>query len=208
MLPLPISPRAMHRLIVVRALVSSVMLGGCVEATAYEQATSAAEVQGEGRRRLAQDVRQKDAELGAMRKERAQLKAENARLRAELAERQGAVDEAELELVLAEQEKSAETQLVQQLRGDLARVGSHLDAIVDEKEGHDAELETLRADNARLTDRLLDLQEQVENDALPAPPGGDPAPSGAAESKDEPAPANSAPKSSASAEAPAEDSAS
>lgn len=159
MLPkLPESPRAWHRLIVVRALVSSLMLSGCVEATAYEQATSAAAVQGEARRRLAHDVRQKSAELAALRLERDRLRAANQRLEAELGRSEGAVDQAELELVLAKQEQNEGASLVQQLRGDLARVGSHMDTFAEEKAGLGSELEAARAENERLAARVSELE--------------------------------------------------
>jgi hypothetical protein len=157
-LSMPKSPRTLHRLIVVRALVSSVMLGGCVEATAYEQAASAAEVQAEGRRRAGEDLQRKSAELRELRREYERLKAENVRLQDELSDRQGAVAQAELDLMLAKQERSDEASLVQQLRGDLARVGTHLDVFADEKAGLGAELAAARAENDRLSSQLAEAK--------------------------------------------------
>lgn len=160
MLPLrmPSSPRALHRLIVVRSIVASSMLMGCVEATAYEQATSAAEVQAEARRRLTAEYAQQTAELEKLRSERDQLRADNTRLQAALSERDGAVDQAQLELVVAKQEHSQETSLVQQLRGDLARVGTSLDVFADQKADLTSELGAARAENARLTARVAELE--------------------------------------------------
>ena len=164
-----------------RVLASSVMLGGCVQATAYEQATSAAAVQAEGRRRLGEELAQKSAELLALRQERERLQAENARLSGELRRREGAMDQAELELVLAKQERTEEASLVQQLRGDLARVGSHLDVFADEKADLDAALQAARAENERLTTRLA----TAVSEPGPEQPEGTDAPADAA--ADEPA---------------------
>lgn len=155
---MPNSPRTLHRLIVVRAIVASAMLGGCVEATAYEQATSAAEVQAEARRRLSAEYAGQKAELTRLRAEQQRLQAENQRLTTLLAEREGTIDQAQLDLVLATQEKHQEATLVQQLRGDLARVGSDLDVFADEKAGLGAELTAVRAENARLAARLAEAE--------------------------------------------------
>jgi len=168
--PLPQSPRTLHRLIVVRAIVSSLMLGGCVEATAYEQATSAAEVQAEGRRRASEDLDRTAADLRALRKENERLKAENVRLESELAERQGTVDQVELDLVLAKQEHRESASLVQQLRGDLARVGTHLEAFSDEKAGLGSELAAARAENERLSKELAEVEATAAPDQTVAEP--------------------------------------
>ncbi len=182
---MPKSPRILHRMIIVRVLASSVMLGGCVEATAYEQATSAAEVQAEGRRRVGDDLERKSAELLALSQETERLRAENARLQAELAERQGAVDQAALDLVLAKQERSEEASLVQQLRGDLARVGSDLDVFADEKADLAAELAAVRSENERLTARMATAEgERVANEPEPVPSQPEPAATDAADSPD------------------------
>lgn len=179
LLSMPKSPRTLHRLIVVRALVSSVMLGGCVEATAYEQAASAAEVQGEGRRRASAELERKSAELLTLQQEYEQLRLENARLQSELSERQGAVDQAELDLVLAKQERNEEASLVQQLRGDLARVGTHLDVFADEKAELGADLAAARAENERLSAKLLEAT--TPSPAEPASPAAEPSAAAAEE---------------------------
>jgi chromosome segregation ATPase len=156
----PQTPRTLHRWIVVRVLASSVMLGGCVQATAYEQATSAAAVHAEGRRRLGDELEQNSAKLATLQRQYAELKAENSRLQQELLEQKGAFDQAELDLVLAKQEKNEEASLVQQLRGDLARVGSHLDVYADEKADLDAALKAARAENEKLTAQLATVENE------------------------------------------------
>lgn len=193
---MPNSPRTLHRLIVVRAIVASAMLGGCVEATAYEQATSAAEVQAEARRRLSAEYAGQKAELTRLRAEQQRLQAENQRLAALLAEREGTIDQAQLDLVLATQEKHQEATLVQQLRGDLARVGSDLDVFADEKAGLGAELTAARAENAKLAARLAEAEaaSQAETAAAPNEVAGEqPVPRGGATSDETEAAAEPAP---------------
>lgn len=167
-LTLPQSPRALHRLVVVRAIAASSMLVGCVEATAYEQATSAAEVQAEARRRLSERHDEQTAELERARAERDRLRTENARLLAQLTERDGAVDQAKLDLVLAKQETTEGASLVQQLRGDLARVGSHMDVVAAEKAGLGSELEVARQEKAKLEAELSLLKAAPKVEAAPS----------------------------------------
>jgi len=164
----PNSPRTWHRLIVIRAIAASSMLGGCVEATAYEQATSAAEVQAEARRRLQEEYAGHQAELVRLRVERERLHGENQRLERELAEREGTIDQTRLDLVVANQEKHQEASLVQQLRGDLARVGSSLDEFAEEKAGLGTELSRARAENAKLAARVAELEAVRSQEAADA----------------------------------------
>lgn len=205
LLTVPQSPRTLHRWIVVRVLASSVMLGGCVQATAYEQATSAAAVHAEGRRRLGDDLEQKNAQLAALRQKYEQLKAENARLEQELLDQKGAFDQAELDLVLAKQEKNEEASLVQQLRGDLARVGSHLDVYADEKADLDAALKAARAENEKLTAQLATAEGESAAQAEIAPEDQDSAKEGESAAPVEPSAAETSPAETSAAEAnPAE----
>jgi len=199
------SPRTLHRWIVVRVLASSVMLGGCVQATAYEQATSAAAVHAEGRRRLGDDLEQKNAQLATLRQNYEQLKAENARLEQELLNQKGAFDQAELDLVLAKQEKNEEASLVQQLRGDLARVGSHLDVYADQKADLDAALKAARAENEKLTAQLASAESENAAEPELAPEEQDTAQEGESAAPAEPSPAESSPAETSAAEpSPAE----
>lgn len=64
---------------------ASLVLGGCVEATSYEQATSAAEVQAEARRRLGHDFALLSRRVRELEVERDVLARKNADLEARLA---------------------------------------------------------------------------------------------------------------------------
>ena len=120
------SSRIVHRLVFVRVVAAAWLLSGCVASTSYEQATSAAEVEQEAHRRTAQ-------KLDAAETEMARLEAERLDLRQKVSETEGQVSEGEMGIVTAEKERDQQTQLVTQLRGELARVGEHIKTYADDQ---------------------------------------------------------------------------
>jgi hypothetical protein len=122
-------------------------LSGCVPVARFEETQSAAQVEMEARRRSEEQAQQ--------------LEAENAQLRAQMEQKSQAVAERDERLAQAEldsstqgkQQKDAEG-MVEQLRGELQRVGGHLQAFQDEKQKLQAELGTELSrskESARLT---------------------------------------------------------
>jgi hypothetical protein len=138
------------------------VLSGCVPVARFEETQSAAQVESEGRRRFEQQVQQ--------------LEAENAQLRSQMQQKDRALDERDERLSQAEldsttqgkQQKDAES-MVEQLRGELQRVGGHLQAFHEEKQKLQAELggEHERSqERARLTrDLTLSLAEPITTGA-------------------------------------------
>jgi hypothetical protein len=111
------------------AVALSLLVGvsGCVPVLQLEESQSAAQVEQEGRRRS-------EAQL-------AQTEAENERLRAQMREEQQTLEEREQALSQAELDTAAQGKqrqdaegMVEQLRGELARAGSHLQAFHDDKQ--------------------------------------------------------------------------
>ena len=103
------------------------LLGGCVPITRLEEAQSAAQVETESRRRSEDEV--------------SRLKAENEQLRAGMQKKSQALDEREQALSQAALDSSTQGKqrqdaegMVEQLRGELARVGGHLQAFHDDKQ--------------------------------------------------------------------------
>jgi hypothetical protein len=140
------------------ASLAAFVVAGCVPVTRYEEAQSAAQVELGGRQR---------AEYQAQ-----QLKAENEKLQADLSARARELDardealsQAQLDSsTLGKQRQDAEG-MVDQLRGELARVGGHLQAYGDDKQRLETELGTEAArgrELARLTrDLSLSLPEPL-----------------------------------------------
>jgi hypothetical protein len=116
-----VSPRQLALLLVLG------VFSGCVPATQFEETQSAAQVEMEGRRRSEYQV--------------TQLKSENAELRAQmqkqsqvLDDRDQALSQAQLDSsTLGKQREDAEG-MVEQLRGELARVGGHLQTFHDDQQ--------------------------------------------------------------------------
>jgi hypothetical protein len=114
-------------------LLSLGVFSGCVPVTRFEEAQSAAQVALDGQRRAEQQI--------------AQLQAENQQLRAQtqqglraLEEREQALSQAELDSsTQGKQQKEAEG-MVEQLRGELARVGGHLQTFHDDQQKLEAAL--------------------------------------------------------------------
>lgn len=131
---------------------------GCVPVTRYEEAQSAAQVEMGGRQR---------AEFQAQ-----QLRAENEKLQAELSARgreldarDEALSQAQLDSSTVGKQRQDAEGMVDQLRGELARVGGHLQAYGDDKQRLETELGTEAARGralARLTrDVSLSLPEPL-----------------------------------------------
>lgn len=119
------------------ALVLLGVVSGCVPVTRFEETQSAAHVEMEGRRRAEYQLEQ--------------LKAENAQLAARLQEQGQKLEARDQALLQAELDSSTQGRkrqdaegMVEQLRGELARVGGHLQSYHDDKQ----KLEASRSSDA------------------------------------------------------------
>jgi hypothetical protein len=111
-----------------RAALLLPLVAGCVvPQTRYEEARSAISVEQEAHRRTLEELASISNKLAAAE----QAVAERER---RLEERDQKISEAHFSASVAEQDKSTATDLVEQLRGELARVGDHLKAFSDEKQ--------------------------------------------------------------------------
>jgi chromosome segregation ATPase len=140
-------------LIVLRTLMACIALSGCVPATSYEQANSAAEVEREGHRRAAVKLAAAEEELKLAKAEKVALLAEKKDLEARLQTEESALAQTSLDMESAKKENEQQTELVTQLRGELARVGDHLKTYQGDK---DALAEELAAAEAKI--KLLEEQ--------------------------------------------------
>jgi hypothetical protein len=109
------------------------LLSGCVPVTRFEEAQSAAQVEMAGRHQAEYRIEQ--------------LQAENAQLRAGVQQKASALDEQSDALAQAELDKTTQGKeradaegIVEQLRGELARVGGHLQSYHAEKQKLEASL--------------------------------------------------------------------
>lgn len=119
---------------------------GCVPATQFEESQSAAQVEREGRRRAEQQAQ----ELGD---ENAQLRLQMQREKREIEERDQALSQAALDTSAEGKQRQDAEGMVEQLRGELARVGNHLQAFHDDKQKLEQALTTETA-RARALARL------------------------------------------------------
>jgi hypothetical protein len=134
---LTVAPRLLLHLASLAAL--SGLFAACVPATRYEEAKSASEVELAGRKRA-------ETELTRIRAELDSAHAELDQRTQKLAETEQSVSESKLESSVAVKQRDEATGLVEQLRGDLARVGDNLRSYAQQK----AELEkSLQAAEAR-----------------------------------------------------------
>jgi hypothetical protein len=102
-------------------------LTACVPTTQFEETQSAAQVEREGRRRAEQQVQEASRENAELRQQMQQEKRE-------LDQRDQALSQAELDTsAQGKQRQEAET-MVEQLRGELARAGTHLQTFHDDKQ--------------------------------------------------------------------------
>ncbi len=142
------------RLLVTRAIALSLALGGCVPATSYEQANSAAEVEREGHRRSAEKLTAAETALEAEKAEKEALLAEKKALQDKLLSEEERLARTSLEVETATKAQEEQTELVTQLRGELARVGEHIKVYRDDKDDLAAKLSAAEA-------RVLMLEGQV-----------------------------------------------
>ncbi len=136
------------RLLVTRSLALSFALGGCVPATQYEQASSAAEVEREGHRRAVVRLNAAEEELQRVQARNEELAGARKEIEGKLLEEENHLAQASLDIETTKKSQEHQAELVTQLRGELARVGDHLKTFRDEK----TDLETrLTAAEARAT---------------------------------------------------------
>lgn len=153
------TPRTLHRFNLARIIVASCALPGCVAATSFEQATSTAEVQLEAHRRTALKLEKAEARLAALQEHNEALKSQQGTLEDELMRTEGEVSQAEVGVVTAAKQRDEQSQLVSQLRGDLARAGSHIKDYEAERIERGQQAEELSAENARLQAKLTSITE-------------------------------------------------
>jgi hypothetical protein len=135
-----VSPRQLALLLVLG------VFSGCVPATQFEEAQSAAQVEMEGRRRS-------EYQLSRLKTENAELRAQVQKQGQVLDDREQALSQAQLDSsTLGKQREDAEG-MVEQLRGELARVGGHLQTFHDDQQKLQAAL-TAEAARGRALSRL------------------------------------------------------
>lgn len=146
---------SIHPFVLFWLLVLGAAMSGCVPMTNYEQATSAAEVEREGRRRSDAKLELATAKLERIEKERDQLAAR-------LDEKESAVAQTAMDIVTTQKERDQQTELVTQLRGELARVGGHLEAFAGEKNGLAQELEQAKTKLEEQEGKIARLEAKLE----------------------------------------------
>jgi hypothetical protein len=110
------------------------LLVGCVPATRFEEAQSAAEVELAGRLRAEQRA-------SALEAENSQLQAQMRQQTQVLDEREQALSQAQLDSTTQGKQRQEAEGIVEQLRGELARVGGHLQSFGDDKQKLTASLD-------------------------------------------------------------------
>lgn len=147
-----VSPRQLALLLVLG------LFSGCVPVTRFEETQSAAQVEMEGRRRSEYQVSQLQAELAALR-QRMQQQSQT------IDERDQALSQAQLDSSTLGKQREDADGMVEQLRGELARVGGHLQTFHDGQQKLEAALATEAARGralARLSrDAALSLAEPI-----------------------------------------------
>jgi hypothetical protein len=103
------------------------LLSGCVPALQLEESQSAAAVEKETRHRA-------EAQLQQLQAENEQLRAKMLAEKQALDEREQALSQAALDTAAQGKQREDAEGIVEQLRGELARVGSHLQTFHDEKQ--------------------------------------------------------------------------
>lgn len=150
------------RLVVTRAVALSFALGGCVPATKYEQASSAAEVEREGHRRAVARLNAQEEELMRVKADNAELANRKAALEDQLKKEESELAKTSLDMEGVEKERQQQAELVTQLRGELARVGDHLKAFESDKEGLKGKLEAAESKIKLLESQLEYMKGQQE----------------------------------------------
>ncbi len=131
-----LAPRLILHVASVAALAG--LLGACVPSAQYEEAKSASEVELAGRQRA-------QAELQTTREKLAAAQAELEQRSQKLAETEQSVSESKLESSVAVKERDEATGLVDQLRGELARVGDNLRSYAQQKADLEKSLQVAQA---------------------------------------------------------------
>jgi|GEM_PF-985553 hypothetical protein len=138
---LALGPRLIVHVASIAALAG--LASACVPATRYEEAKSASEVELAGRQRAEAELRATHEKLDA-------LSAELDQRQQKLAESEQSVSETKLENSVAVKERDEATGLVDQLRGELARVGDDLRTFAKQKADLEKSLDAAQARKAEL----------------------------------------------------------
>jgi flagellar motor protein MotB len=136
----PVSPRQLWLLLLLG------VLSGCVPITRFEEAQSAAQVETEGRRRSESEVSQLKSEID-------QLHTQMQQQTRALDEREQALSQAQLDSSTQGKQRQDAEGMVEQLRGELARVGGHLQTFHADQQKLEAAL-TAEAARGRALSRL------------------------------------------------------
>jgi hypothetical protein len=136
----------LHPLALAFALLGLGVCSGCVPVTRFEETQSAAQVEMEGRRRAEYRIEQLKAE-------QAELLARLLEQRQKLEARDQALAQAELDSSNQGRKRQDAEGMVEQLRGELARVGGHLQSYHDDKQKLEAS-RSVEAERGRALARL------------------------------------------------------
>jgi hypothetical protein len=136
-----LAPRLLLHVAALAALAGT--FAACVPATRYEEAKSASEVELAGRQRA-------EAELFSTRARLDTATAELGQRTQKLAETEQSVSESKLESSVALKERDEATGLVDQLRGELARVGDNLRSYAQQKADLEKSLQAAQERKAEL----------------------------------------------------------
>lgn len=149
--------RTVHALVLTRVLIGALLLSGCVSATSYEQVTSAAEVEREAHRRT-------KLRLEVLESRVAELEAERAQLSQKLALEEESAASAAMNVETTKKERDLQSDLVNQLKSELERVGGHLKSYAEEKD-------SLAKQKSDLESELAEAMTEVERlrGSSPAP---------------------------------------
>lgn len=107
---------------------------GCVPVTRFEETQSAAQVEMAGRRRA-------ETRLADLQTENEQLKQQLDQQNSRLEQRADALAQAELDKSMQGKERADAEGMVEQLRGELARVGGHLNSFNEDKQKLEASMQ-------------------------------------------------------------------
>jgi hypothetical protein len=138
---LALAPRLIVHVASIAALAG--LASACVPATRYEEAKSASEVELAGRQHAEAELREMHAKVDA-------LSAELEQRQQKLAETEQSVSETKLENSVAVKERDEATGLVDQLRGELARVGDDLRTFAKQKADLEKSLDAAQGRKAEL----------------------------------------------------------
>ncbi len=133
---LALAPRLLVHVASVAALAA--LVGACVPATRYEEAKSASEVELAGRQHAEAELRATHEKLDALSQELEDRQQK-------LSETEQSVSETKLENSVAVKERDEATGLVDQLRGELARVGDDLRTFAKQKADLEKSLDAAQA---------------------------------------------------------------